>query len=90
MSYEVANLSLAEATQLEPVLHYAICIDADNRPGNHVGDWPEEGKVYPVRLVTSKLEGMELVHVLGFQAEAPYYNAFAPHRFAVVAEVFLN
>jgi hypothetical protein len=90
MSNEVANLSLAEATRTEPVLHYAYCVDADNRPANHTGDWPEEGRVYPVRLIPSRLEGMPLVHVLGFEGAAPYYNAFGPHRFEVVAEVWLN
>ncbi|QIX63095.1 hypothetical protein HER32_18735 [Hymenobacter sp. BT18] len=87
---EVANLTLSEATRTEPVLHYAYCIDASNRPANHMGDWPEEGKIYPVRLVPSKVEGLELVHVLGFEGNAPYFNAFSPHRFEIAAEVYLN
>jgi hypothetical protein len=87
---EVTNLTFAEATRTEPMVQYAFCIDASNRPANHVGDWPEEGKLYPVRTVPSKVEGMELVHVLGFEGEAPYYNAFGPHRFDILTEVFLN
>lgn len=90
MSQEVTNLTCAEATASLPVLHYARCVDASQRPANHVGDWPEEGQVYPVRFVDSRLEGLPLVHVLGFEANAPYFNAFAPHRFEVVEEVWLN
>ncbi|KAA9338723.1 hypothetical protein F0P96_07850 [Hymenobacter busanensis] len=90
MSHEVANLTHAEATASLPVLHYARCVDDSQRPPNHTGDWPQAGTLYPVRLVESRLEGMDLVHVLGFQADAPYFNAFAPHRFQLVAEVWLN
>ena len=90
MSHEVANLDMAAATRHLPVVHYAYCTDASDRPLNHRGDWPEEGTLYPIRVVPSRLEGMELVHVLNFEGEAPYYNAFGPQRFAVVAEVWLN
>ncbi|TGE24371.1 hypothetical protein E5K00_03910 [Hymenobacter aquaticus] len=90
MAHEVANLTLAEATAHAPFVDYARCIDASSRPFNHVGDWPEEGQLYPVRVVESHLEGMPLVHVLGFQAEAPYYNAYAPHRFELLHTVWLN
>ncbi|WP_324679298.1 hypothetical protein [Hymenobacter sp. GOD-10R] len=90
MPHEVANLTLAEATRHAPVIEYARCLDASQRPGNHVGDWPEEGQFYPVRVVDSHLEGLPLVHVLGFQGEAPYYNAYAPHRFELLYTVWLN
>jgi hypothetical protein len=87
---EVANHTFAEATSAAPYLDYAVCVDADNRPANHVGDWPEAGSVYPVRVVESRAEGIPLVHVLTFRGEAPYYNAFAPHRFEIVERVWLN
>lgn len=87
---EITNLTLAEATRSLPCVEYARCVDADNRPHNHVGDWPEAGRIYPVRVVNSRLEGMPLVHVLGFQGEAPFYNAFAPHRFEMVVDAWLN
>jgi hypothetical protein len=90
MEREVANLSYAEATGRLPVLHYARCVDNGNRPANHVGDWPEQDQLYAVRLVPSKTEGIDLVHVLSFQGEAPYFNAFGPHRFELVAELWLN
>ncbi|MBC6991086.1 MULTISPECIES: hypothetical protein [Hymenobacter] len=90
MEYEVGNLSLQEATRHAPVVDYARCIDVSKRPANHAGDWPEEGKLYPVRVVNSLLEGMPLIHILGFQAEAPYYNAYAPHRFQMLYTMWLN
>ncbi|MCC2545335.1 hypothetical protein LJY25_02675 [Hymenobacter sp. BT175] len=90
MSFEVTNLSLSEATRHAPFVEYARCVDASGRPFNHSGDWPEEGALYPVRVVQSHLEGMALVHVLGFKAEAPYYNAFAPHRFELLHTIWLN
>jgi hypothetical protein len=90
MPYEVANLTLAEATRHAPFVEYARCLNAADRPVNHVGDWPEEGQFYPIRVVDSHLEGIPLVHVLGFQAEAPYYNAYAPHRFELLYTVWLN
>ncbi|MBT2558789.1 hypothetical protein J7E24_13410 [Hymenobacter sp. ISL-91] len=88
--YEVDNLTLAEATRHAPFIDYARCLDADQRPHNHVGDWPEAGRLYPIRTVESRMEGMALVHVLGFEGEAPYYNAFAPHRFELLLTVWLN
>ena len=87
---EIANHTLAEATTTAPFLDYAVYIDASNRPANHVGDWPLKGQVYAVRAADSRTEGIPLVHVLGFEGEAPYYNAFAPHRFAVLAQLWLN
>ena len=87
---EVANHTLAEATLAAPYLDYAVCIDADNRPAKHVGDWPVAGQAYPVRVVESRTEGLDLVHVLGFEGEAPYFNAFAPHRFEFLERVWLN
>jgi hypothetical protein len=87
---EVASYTLAEATTAAPYLDYARCVDDDNRPANHVGDWPVKGEVYPVRIVESRLEGIPLVHVLTFTGEAPYYNAFAPHRFEITCREYLN
>jgi stress-induced morphogen len=87
---EVATHTLAEATRRAPFLDYAVCIDDTNRPANHVGDWPVQGQIYAVRIVESRLEGLELVHVLVFRGEAPYFNAFAPHRFEVLERVWLN
>ncbi|AII52131.1 hypothetical protein N008_09090 [Hymenobacter sp. APR13] len=90
MAYEVDNLTLAEATRHAPFVDYARCVDDSQRPYNHVGDWPAEGELYPVRVVDSRTEGIPLIHVLGFQGEAPFYNAFAPHRFEVILTVWLN
>jgi hypothetical protein len=87
---EVASYTLAEATTAAPYLDYARCVDADNRPANHSGDWPTVDEVYPVRIVESRLEGIPLVHVLTFDGPAPYYNAFAPHRFEVTHRIYLN
>ncbi len=87
---EVACHSLAEATLIAPYLDYAVCVNDEARPANHVGDWPVAGQVYAVRVVNSKLEGIPLIHVLEFRGEAPYYNAFAPHRFEVLERVYLN
>jgi hypothetical protein len=87
---EIANHTLAEATTTAPFVDYAVCLDDDNRPANHVGDWPVKGHVYAVREVESRTEGLVLVHVLGFQGEAPYFNAFAPHRFEIHHRVYLN
>lgn len=87
---EVACYTLAEATTAAPYLDYARCVDAGNRPANHSGDWPTVGEMYPVRVVESRLEGIPLVHVLTFDGSAPYYNAFAPHRFELTHRVFLN
>ena len=89
-SMEVANHTLAEATTTAPYIDYAVCLDDESRPANHVGDWPTKGTVYPVRLAESRVEGIALVHVLNFVGEAPYYNAFAPHRFQIVERMWLN
>jgi hypothetical protein len=87
---EVSAHTFAEATRSAPFLDYARCVNADDRPLNHAGDWPVEGEVYAVRVVESRLEGMPLLHVLSFQGDAPYYNAFAPHRFEILERVYLN
>ncbi|GAB3572261.1 hypothetical protein [Hymenobacter daeguensis] len=87
---EVANHTLAEATRTAPFIDYAVCVDDDNRPAKHVGDWPVAGQVYPVRVTEGRAEGTDLVHVLGFEGEAPYFNAFAPHRFEIIERVWLN
>ena len=87
---EVANHTFAEATVAAPFLDYAVCVDADNRPANHVGDWPVKGQAYAVRVVESRTEGLDLVHVLEFKGEAPYFNAFAPHRFELFKRLWLN
>ncbi|MBD2770347.1 hypothetical protein IC235_20865 [Hymenobacter sp. BT664] len=87
---EVANHTIAEATTTAPYLDYAVCRDASNRPANHVGDWPVEGVIYTVRVAESRVEGIPLIHVLGFEGEAPYFNAFAPHRFEILERVWLN
>ncbi|WP_035568098.1 hypothetical protein [Hymenobacter sp. IS2118] len=87
---EVSNHTVAEATTTAPYLDYAVCVDADNRPAKHSGDWPIEGGIYTVRIAESRSEGIALVHVLGFEGEAPYFNAFAPHRFRIIERVWLN
>ena len=87
---EVANHTLAEATTTAPFLDYAECVDDGNRPAKHVGDWPVQGNVYPVRVTEGKAQGSELVHVLGFEGEAPYFNAFAPQRFVIFERLWLN
>ena len=90
MPYPVANLTLAEALLISPVLEYAICTDASDRPDDHIGDWPEEGQVYPVRVVQNASSGHMLVHVLGFEAEAPRFNTFEPRRFRLICSAWLN
>ncbi len=87
---EITNLTLADVTRRDPHLTYARCIDASNRPAKHEGDWPEEGKVYPVYLVDSKMEGIPLLHILGFEGKAPYYNAFSHTRFELIGWACLN
>ncbi|MBC6988640.1 MULTISPECIES: hypothetical protein [Hymenobacter] len=72
-----------------PVQHYARCVDASSRPADYVGEWPEAGRVYPVRVLRSAHTGQPQVHILGFHVEAPY-GAFAARRFETVAEVWLN
>ena len=87
---EIANHTLAEATTTAPFLDYAVCVEDGNRPANHVGDWPIKRGIYTVRVATSRAEGLDLVHVLGFEGEAPYFNAFAPHRFELFERLWLN
>ena len=87
---EVANHTLAEATTTAPFIDYAVCVDDSNRPAKHVGDWPTEGTVYAVRATDGLAEGSTLIHVLGFTGVAPYFNAFAPHRFEIIARLWLN
>ncbi|GAC1598584.1 MAG: hypothetical protein NVS3B25_24590 [Hymenobacter sp.] len=87
---EVADHTLAEATPTAPCIDYAVCVNAENRPAKHVGDWPVQGQVYPVRVTAGKAEGSDLVPVLGCHGEAPYFNAFAPHRFEIIERVWLN
>jgi hypothetical protein len=90
LSLPDANLSLAAAVQISPVLDYARCLDASGRPPDHVGDWPEEGHVYAVRVVRNAYRGINLMYLLELRAAGPHYNAFAPHRFQVVASAWLN
>ena len=87
---EVANHTLAEATTSAPFLDYAVCVNDGNRPAKHVGDWPVHGTLYSVRVTEGRAEGAALVHVLGFRGEAPYFNAFAPHRFVIIERLWLN
>lgn len=87
---EVSNHTLAEATTTAPFIDYAVCVNDEHRPAKHVGDWPVQGQVYPVRVTEGKAEGSDLVHVLGFRGEAPYFNAFAPHRFDIIERLWLN
>ena len=87
---EVSCHTLGEATSSAPFLDYAVCVDDNNRPAKHVGDWPVAGQFYAVRVVESRTEGLPLVHVLEFSGEAPYFNAFAPHRFEIVQRVYFN
>lgn len=72
-----------------PVQQYARCVDASRRPADHIGDWPEAGRVYPVQVRRNARTRQPQVHVLGFYAEQPY-GAFAAHRFETVAQVWLN
>jgi hypothetical protein len=72
-----------------PVQQYARCVDASRRPADHVGDWPEAGRVYPVQVRRNVNTGELQIHVLGFYAERPY-GAFARYRFETVANVWLN
>ncbi len=72
-----------------PVQQFARCIDASRRPANYIGEWPEAGRVYPVKVLPNARTGQPQVHVLGFYVEAPY-GAFAVHRFESVADVWLN
>lgn len=72
-----------------PVQQFARCVNDAQRPADYVGDWPEVGRVYSVRVLPHVRTGLPQVHVLGFHAERPY-GAFATHRFERVADVWLN
>lgn len=72
-----------------PVQQFARCIDDTARPNGHIGDWPQAGHIYPVRVLPHVRTGQSQVHVLGFYAERPY-GAFATRRFEQVATVWLN
>ena len=74
---EVVSHPLAEATRSAPFIYYAVCIDDYNRPANHKGNWPIKDRIYAVRVVESRTEGIPLIHVLTFRSEVPYFNAFA-------------
>ena len=85
-----ANLSLVEAVRISPVLDYARCLDASGRPDDYVGDWPEEGRVYAVRVLQNAHRGITLVYLLELAATAPHYNAFEPYRFRMICSSWLN
>lgn len=85
-----ANVTLGDVTSVLPMVEYAICVDSSSRPHNHVGDWPDEQKIYPVRAMESKMDGIPVVHVLGFQGEAPYFNAYSVERFVPLFQLWLN
>ena len=89
-SWPAANLSLAEALRISPILDYARCLDASGRPAGYVGDWPEEGRVYDVRVVQNAHRGITLVYLLELTAAGPHYNAFEPYRFRMVCSSWLN
>lgn len=72
-----------------PMQQFARCVNDAQRPADYVGDWPEAGRVYAVRVLPHVRTGHPQVHVLGFYAERPY-GAFAAHRFEQVADVWLN
>lgn len=89
-SFPNANLSIVEALRVSPVLDYARCLDASGRPEGHVGDWPEEGRAYAVRVVQNAHRGITLVYLLELKAAAPSYNAFEPYRFRMIGSTWLN
>lgn len=72
-----------------PVQCFARCVNDRQRPADYIGDWPEAGRVYPVRVLPHVRTHQPQVHVLGFYAERPY-GAFAIHRFEPVAEIWMN
>ncbi|WP_460676032.1 hypothetical protein [Hymenobacter coalescens] len=90
MPIPAANLTLAEAIEVSPVIDYARCIDASGRPADHTGDWLEEGQVYAVRVVQNPHRGVTIVYVLQFSSPAPYFNSFKPHRFRMLCSSWLN
>lgn len=65
----------------DPHLTYVRCEDAGNRPFNHKGDWPEEGQWYLARPVSSRADGVPGMRLIGFSANAPYYNSYSIERF---------
>lgn len=72
-----------------PVQQFARCVNDAHRPADYIGDWPEAGRVYPVRVLRHARSHQPQVKVLGFYAERPY-GTFAPHRFEHVAELWMN
>lgn len=72
-----------------PIQHYFRCLDAEGQPAGYVGDWPEQGKVYPGCIKPAAHTGVPHVHLDGFHAEPPW-GAFAAGRFAHVASIHLN
>ena len=72
-----------------PVQQYARCVDDSRRPADHIGDWPQEGLVYPIEHCRNARTGETQIHIPGFYAERPY-GAFASRRFTPVAQVWLN
>jgi hypothetical protein len=62
-------------------LTYVRCERDDNRPFNHVGDWPEQGQWYATRPVNSRADGIPGIRIMGFSANAPYFNSYAIDRF---------
>lgn len=84
------NITFKDAMEIEPRVIYAKCVDAGHRPETHRGDWPTEGQMYPIRVVTNPLTKELKVAVLGFEGFYPYFNLFASHRFQHVSTIFLN
>lgn len=72
-----------------PVQQFARCVNNRDQPADYVGDWPEAGRVYAVRVLPHIRTGLPQVHIVGFHAERPY-GAFAARRFVEVAQVWLN
>ena len=85
------NPTWDDATRITPFMQYVECVNDENRPCDHVGDWPTKGTTYPALILESKTMGaIPVVHILGFVGEKPYYNTFHPDRFVPVALVCLN
>ena len=60
-----------------PLQQFARCVNDTQRPADYIGDWPEVGRVYAVRVLPHIRTGQPQVHVLGFYIERPY-GAFSP------------